>query len=328
MTHGHCPKWLQTTLASLKKYPGGVESDIFIAESWPGHPSSRAAKETPLGDGVTFLDCERRLHSHATGLERCLEHVWDMGYDYFFASETDCVATAPDWLSWYLGYLEDDPRKGIAGLFWDEQPCHFNMNPSATLYRMDMLKQYHEESRANESQTFFHPNGNKNGHDEGMDPTIATVGKGVFAETRGIENPSPVQLDAIARSVPAAAHWEPGHWLSIRSMDEWKHVHVPNDHIYAQVDFGTAPDGTFYNGKDDPKFIHYWGGTRSYDFLKHPVNDGFVRGGSPWWIKREDRIWREWVNEEDRQIVHELTKEANTEEKMRENLGIFVPEVM
>ncbi len=330
MTHGHTAKWLQTVICSLKSFFNVTEFDIYVACSWPGHPSIRALTETPLGDGVTLIDCKRRLHSHATGLEEILEHIWDKGYEYMFACETDCRAMKDGWLDWFVRFLDGKPSYGIAGFFWHEGTNHFNINPSATLYRMEMLKKYHEEARANNEDIFWHPKGNKLGTDGGMDPTIKDL-VGCFAETRGIKNPSPEQLVYINGGIPFASWWEPGAWLFVRSIGEWSHIRVPVDHLYLHTPGQPSvytPEGTYYGGKADPQFIHFWGGTRCYDWKKHPVNDNFVKNGTPWWIKREDTIWRETVPEEYRQIVHQLNMEANVEQKMRENLGIFVPEVM
>lgn len=329
MAHGHTPKWLQVVLTSLKRYKNEVEFDVYVACTWPGHPSVKAAIYTSLGDGVTFIDCKVRKHSHATALEEILEHIWkNEDYDFMFACETDCAAQRAGWLDWFHAFLKDDPKAGIAGFFWHEGKNHHNINPSATLYRLNMLRQYHTEARNNKSPIFWHPNGNKHDSDGGMDPTIKDV-VGCFAETRGIENPNEEQRHCIEWGVPQASWWEPGQWLYVRSRaDGWGEARVPVDHIYANVSFGTAPEGTYYGGKAEPQFIHYWGGTRAYDFLKHPVTCGFVKGGARWWIEREDRIWRETVPESYRGIVHEITKEANTEELMRQNLGFFVPEAM
>lgn len=327
MAHGHTPKWLQVVLHSLRRFHNEAQFDVYVACTWPDHPSVKAAKETVLGDGVTFIDCKRRKHSHATALEEILELIWDRDYDLMFACETDCAAQRDGWLDWFYSFLKNDPKNGVAGFFWHEGNNHHNINPSGTLYRMDMLKQYHLEARANKSPIFWHPKGNKHDSDGGMDPTIKDV-VGCFAETRGIEHPNQEQLHCIEHGVPQASWWEPGQWLYVRSRPEWGESRVPNDHIYAPVTFGTAPEGTFYGSKQEPQFIHYWGGTRAYDFLKHPVTCGFVKGGARWWIERENRIWRETVPEDIRKIVHQLAVEANTKEMMEKHMGFFVPEAM
>jgi len=330
LTHGHCPKWLQTCIHSLKRYYNEVGMDIYVACSWPGHPSIKALTETPLGENVTLIDCERRKHSHATGLEEILELIWDKDYDFFFTCETDCRAMKDGWLDWFHKYLLMSSHFGIAGFYWDEGTNHQNINASGTLYRMGMLKRYHQECRDNNEGMFWHPRGNRHDTEMGMDPSIKDV-VGCFAETRGIKDPTDPQKEIIMRGVPQASWFEPGQWLYARLQAEWGEVRVPCDHIYLHTPGQPSvytPEGTYYGGKKDPYFIHYWGGTRCYDFLKHPVNDNFVKNGSPWWIKREDAVWREEVPEEYRQIVHQLNIEANVEQKMRENLGIFVPEAM
>ena len=331
MTHGHTSKWTQVVITSLKKYHNDVPFDIYVACSWPGHPSIKALTEVPeLAENVTIIPCQRRLHSHATGIETIIEYIWDKDYSHIFTCETDCQAKKDGWLDWFYNFMKDDPTIGMAGFFWHEGNNHYNINPSGTLYRMDMVKQYHTEARNNNDDIFWHPKGTKMGTDEGMDPTIKDL-VGCFAETRGIKDPTPEQLEYINGGIPFASWWEPGSWLFVRSVNEWKHVRVPCDHIYMHTPGQPSvytPEGTYYGGKADPYFIHYWGGTRSYDFLKHRVDDNFVRNGAKFWIQREDQIWKDSVPEQYRQIVHQLNIEANIEAKMKENLGIFVPEVM
>ncbi len=334
MAHGHTAKWLQTVIHSLKENPNHIDSDIYVACTWPGHPSIRALTETELGEGVTLIDCNRlrRLHSHATGLEEILEHIADKGYDYMFTCETDCRAVKPGWLDWFVSFMEDVNRPtfalpmGLAGFFWHEGTNHYNINPSGTIYSMEMLLQYHKEARENNEDIFWHPKGNRMGTDGGMDPTIKDL-VGVFAETRGIQNPTPFQYEVITKGVPQASWFEPGQWLYARLQGEWDEKHVPCEHIYVQYPGHMAPEATYYGGKADPWFIHYWGGTRCYDFLKHPISDNFVKSCAPVWIKREDVIWRETVPEKYRSVVHQINKDIDIGAQMEKNLGLVVPEV-
>lgn len=333
LAHGHTAKWLQVFLSSLRRFNNKHTARVFIACTWPGHPSIRAGRDTPLGEGITFLDCKRRLHSHSTGLEEILEHIWDDGYEYLFTCETDCAAQSDGWLDWFVEQAQrGDTREranGVTGFFWHEGRNHHNINPSGTLYRVDMLKQYHNEARANKDPIFWHPKGNKHATDGGMDPSVCDWA-GVFSETRGIPNLelTEEQAHCIEWGVPQAAWWEPGQWVYVRSRPEWGEVRLPCTHEYVDTGVVKTPEGTVYGTKADPKFIHYWGGTRAYDFLKHPVTCGFVKGGAPWWLQREDRIWREFVDPAHREIVHKLNLEAEMERKMRENLGVFIPEAM
>ena len=82
LAHGHIPKYLQIVINSLKQSKNQVESDIYVAETWPGHASIKAITETDLGEGVTVIQCQRRKHSHATALEEILEYIWDKDYEY------------------------------------------------------------------------------------------------------------------------------------------------------------------------------------------------------------------------------------------------------
>jgi len=317
MTHGHAAKWLQISVYSLKSTLYGIQADIFIANSWPGHPSIRAITETDLGDNITILDCKRRLHSHATGLDEILEYISDKDYDYMFTMETDCTACKDYWLDWFYKFMK--PGVGMAGFYWAEGNRHHNINPSGTLYLKSMLLKYHEEVRNNKENMFWHPLGNKHGTDLGMDSSMKDVA-GVFSETRGIKNPTKQQEEAIMRGVPMVSWYEPGQWLYCRCVGEYECISVPCDHIYKEFGNHRAPEGTYYGGKKDPYFIHYWGGTRTYDFLKHPVNDKFVAGCSPYWLQREHQIWLNYVPQKYREIIPEIYKEMGFERKLKENL--------
>uniref|UniRef100_A0A6M3KI67 Glycosyltransferase n=1 Tax=viral metagenome TaxID=1070528 RepID=A0A6M3KI67_9ZZZZ len=329
LSHGHAAKWLQVIIHSLKSFTNERKTDIFVAHTWPGHPSIKAITETDLANNVVILDCKIRLQSHATGLDEVLDLLIDYGqYDYMFCAETDAMACCNGWLDWFHQMIGSDPvnaernkfgKCGMAGFFWHEGNNHYNINPSGTLYLIEMLERYHNEVRKNTSDIFWHPNGNRMGTDGGMDPTIKKVA-GVFSETRGIENPSPEQKNQILKGIPQAAWFEPGAWLYYRSLGEYSHIAVPCDHIYTQFGPVTSPEGTYYGGKANPKYIHYWGGTRAYDFLKHPINDHFVSGGAPYWLQREDTIWKAVVPEKYRKIMPQIYEEMNFEEKLRTNL--------
>ena len=312
MSHGHAAKWLQVIITSLKSHKNEIEADIYVAATWPGHPSIKALTETELGKNISVMDCVRRKQSHATGLDEILELIWDKDYEFMFTCETDCMACKDGWLDWYYNFMKDDPLIGMAGFFWKEGTNHYNINPSATLYRIDMLKKYHAEVTANNEGMFWHPRGNRADTDGGMDPTIKVVA-GVFSETRGIKNPSPVQEKEILQGVPQAAWFEPGAWLYYRSLGEYKHVAVPVEHIYARWAGGRAPEGTYYGSKANPNFIHFWGGTRAWDHLKHPVSDMFVKGCSPQWLDREHNVWMRVVSSENREIVEEIYQELGLE---------------
>lgn len=316
LVHGHAAKWLQVAMYSLQNNPNQIGYDIFVAVTWPDHPSLKAITENDLCKNVTFIPCTIRLHSHATGLDQILDHIADKDeYDYMFAMEDDCRICRPIWLDWYLSFMKDESI-GMAGFFWHEGANHFNINPSATLYRKSMLLKYHKEARENDEGMFWHPRGNRPDTDGGMDPTIKDVA-GVFSETRGIKDPSPQQKDVILKGVPQAAWYEPGAWLYCRSVGEYGGVAVPCDHLYmsykGKIGVHTAPEATYYGGKADPYVTHYWGGTRAWDHLKHPVSDLFVKNCSPLWLDREDVIWRQTVPEHYRGIMDEVYKEMGLE---------------
>jgi hypothetical protein len=314
LAHGHTAKWLQTVIHSLKNVPAYIDFDIYVATTWPKHASIKAITENDLGDNVTLIEPTRRLYSHAVGLDEILEHIWDKGYNYMFCTETDCRAVKEGWLAWFVKHIQ--PGNGMAGFFWAEGNNHYNINPSATIYDMRMLKKFHEEARNNNEGMFYHPKGNVSDADPSMDDNIKDV-VGAFSETRGIKNPTFLQELAIKRGVPNPAWWEPGQWIYARAQGEWSCVVVPCDHIYmtikGKIGEHTAPEATYYGGKLDPYFIHYWGGTRAWDHLKHPVEDQFVKNCSPYWLDREDFVWRETVPVKYHQIVYDIYDELGLE---------------
>jgi len=326
--NGHVTKWYQLLMYSLKKHKNDVDFDIFVGNTWPEHPSRRVVEETDLADNVTFIDCKMRKHSHATALDEILDVIQDdPQYKYMMAVETDAMACRDGWLDWFVSQMKDDSI-AMAGFFWHEGNMHYNINPSGTLYNINIIKKYHQEARDNDEGIFYHPKGNKIDTDGGMDPSIKNV-VGAFAETRGIKNPTQVQVDVMLKGCsPHVSWWEPGAWLYCKTVGEYGAVAVHCDHIYTSYAGHKAPEGTYYGGKVNPQYIHFWGGTRCYDFLKHPVNDNFVKSCAPLWIKREDTIWKQNVPERYRKKVHEVNKNIDLENKMRENLGIWVPEAL
>ena len=321
IAHGHVPKWLQIAIYSLKKFNPGVNCDIWIAETWPDHPSIKAITENDLGDNINIIQCTIRKHSHATALDQILDDIADSdSYDYMFSMETDCMACKDGWLDWFYQFLANDLSRGMAGFFWHEGDHHYNINPSGTLYLKSMLLKYHKEVRENNENMFWHPRGNKHGNDAGMDPTIKDVA-GVFSETRGIKDPTPAQLDGILKGIPFASWFEPGAWLWCRSLGEYGGVSVPCDHIYQKFGRHTAPEGTYYGGKANPQFLHLWAGTRSYDAVKHLINDTFVLECAPLWMEREHRIWKSFVPEKYRKAIPSIYEEMEFEKKMKENMS-------
>jgi len=310
LSHGHAAKWLQVVIHSLKKCKNGCETDIFIAHTWPGHPSIKAITENDLSEDINVIDCKIRLTSHATGLDEILDHIAELDYDFMFCAETDCIACEDGWLDWFVRQIGEVENKAMAGFFWDEQPNHYNINPSGTLYRVPMLLKYHKEVRDNKEGMFYHPRGDRPDSDQEMDANIKKVA-GVFSETRGIKNPNPRQKQEIEMGVPRAAWFEPGSYLYYRSIGEYDAIKVPCEHIYMKQGFFKTPEATYYGGRETPQYIHYWGGTRAWDHLKHPVNDQFVKTCSPFWLDREDYIWKNTVPEQYRAMMVDLYKEIH-----------------
>jgi hypothetical protein len=133
---------------------------------------------------------------------------------------------------------------------------------------------------------------------------------GVFSEVRGIAHPNEQQEKEMELGIPHPGWFEPGAWAYYRSLGDYPNKKLDCDHFYK---FWTrkhfAPIGTFYGGVKDPYVIHYWGGTRAWDELKHPIEDPFVKECADPWKEREHKIWLETVSEEDRKIMPEIYEE-------------------
>jgi hypothetical protein len=221
-----------------------------------------------------------------------------------FTMETDCRACQDNWLDWFYSFIRGSD--GMAGFFWEEGKNHYNINPSGTLYSMDMLEQFQAEVRANDSDIVYHYGGKiLRLEDVQHGPKL-----GVFSEVRGIENPTREQLVEIKKGIPHPGWYEPGAYLYYRALGEYETVAVPCDHLFKNwADKHFAPCGTYYGGQGNPYYIHYWGGTRAWDDLKHEVTDPFVKDSAPHWKEREHQLWIDTVPKEYRGIVKDIEKE-------------------
>ena len=91
---------------------------------------------------------------------------------------------------------------------------------------------------------------------------------------------------------------------------EYDYVEVPCDHVYQYwTRHHIAPKGTYYGSLDNPFFIHYWGGTRAWDELKHEITDPFVKDCADPWKIREHDVWIATVSVKDRKIMNEIYEE-------------------
>lgn len=308
MAHGHATKWLQTIIYSIKNHYTDIDFDIFVAHTWPGHPSIEALTKTDLGNDVHVIDTKRRMQSHAIGLDEILDEIEFESYDWMLTLDTDSKVASDGWLDWFVSHINSD-KVGMVGFFWHEGNHHYNIHPAGALYRKDMLLKYHHEVRNDNRPTFCHVDGCVLDREFGLDEEIKEVA-GVFSETRGIrpDQMSELQEHYIRGGVPAIAAWEPGQYLFVRSVDEFSHRSVPCDHVMMEVNGHNLPEATYFGSRMNPYLIHYWGGTRAWDHLKHPVEDPFVRDLSPFWIDKEDYIWRNTVPERYHGVVHEIYK--------------------
>jgi hypothetical protein len=113
---------------------------------------------------------------------------------------------------------------------------------------------------------------------------------GPFSETRGFHN-------IVIRD---DKFWqEPCAWLYYRLDHEYECVALQGVFTEEEHKGIHIASGTYYGPGLGGKIylIHHWGGTVSHNWEKQKVVAPWEITALPWWIEREDRLWREVVPE-------------------------------
>jgi len=136
---------------------------------------------------------------------------------------------------------------------------------------------------------------------------------GPFSETRGFQE--------IWSFADYKWYQEPGAYPYYRSKIEYECVEMPGTLIYLKDPH--VADGTWLHDnpgeptpKDNAYWVHHWAGTVSHNWQWMKVTQKWQRNAYPYWIDREDRIWREVVPASARNwVLQNLDVKTGDEEK-------------
>lgn len=301
--------WLlqDACLSQLTKFDPGFSNIklVVVTNSHDWCPSYENVVDWSMRDDLPFpievIKNDRNAAWHGTALDCVIEHY---DADYFFAMEPDVLILSDDWLTWFLRKMESEPNCFSVG-HWHGEGF---INPSATLYRMDLLKEAFREFRSNKDPNmYWGPNFERSeniiAHYERFLDDV-----GPFSEKRGW--PPGTQLKG---PTPTGQLRGPGWYEPAQQLHHWavekgfSYVSVPCRHDIDPTRM--IPVGTFYG--EDPDFycVHIWGGTRCLDILKHPVSDPTVSNNAEFWLRREAALWKQVVQTDRQEATLQLMRE-------------------
>ena len=295
-------------LSQLTKFDPGIANIkvVVVTNSHQWSDSYKNAVDLSMQDDLPFpievIQNDRASTWHGTALDCAVEHF---DAEYLFTMEPDVLILSDDWLTWFIRKMESTTDCFSVG-HWHAEGF---INPSATLYRMDLLKEALLEFRANKDpMMYWGPNF------ERQENIIAHYDRflddvGPFSEKRGwppgtrLKGPSPTG------QMRGPGWYEPAQQLHHWAVEKgFSYAPVPCRH---DVDpERQIPVGTFYG--EDPDFycVHVWGGTRSLDILKHPVSDPTVSNNAEFWLRREAALWKKVVPPERQEVTLRLMREG------------------
>jgi len=240
---------------------------------------------------------------HGTALDHVIENY---DADYLFTMESDVLVLSDEWLTFFIDKMEKHygSKENFSVGHWHGEGF---INPSATLYRMDLLKQALKDFRANKDpMMYWGPNFERSENIlPHYDRFLEDVGP--FSEKRGWPPGTNLKGPAPSGQMRGPGWYEPAqqlhHWAVEKGFDFLK---VPCRH---DIDPSRAiPVGTFYGEDPDYQIVHLWGGTRALDLLKHPVSDPTVINNMGFWLQREAEIWNQIVPSDMQEITKELMR--------------------
>lgn len=308
----HSHTWLntQTCVAKLIAHTDPADVDIVVVDnSWDWSPSIRGITETALGSRVRVIPNPVHYYHrvHGSALDVAFAN---MSNDLIVTVETDAIPLRDGWLGFFLAHLE---KTDYAAGAWHHQQF---ANPSFTLYRREAW----ERMKVGHCATFPAPKHNAywgpefryTGH---ITPEEA-VDSGPFCERRGWPPGTTMRHYPHMLNL-GPYHYEPGqafyHWATEFGGYTFGVVPFHDTHLNG------IPTGTYYGwteGKDISKAfaVHYWGGTRALDPIKHKafvrffndptwadLNDTAIGPHRPYWINREVSLWKQHVAPEIRE---------------------------
>ncbi|MCK9544198.1 MAG: glycosyltransferase [Novosphingobium sp.] len=294
----YTPRWGQIVISSLKKFKNEKDFDILLMNNSPEHPAIKAIAETQIGEGVKIHIPERAsMRWHSGALDTAINMI---DTPYMFALETDVTVMRDGWLDWYAGKIHDQYTAMVGWYWYDKRfPDDYRhyINPSATLYRTELLKRLWQECTSNKDEIIsYGMNYEKRKLSEHTATMIRNGEIGPFSDSRGF-----FQVDAPA---PRPDKWyqEPGAWIYSRLAHQYECIKLLGELLYNPA--GQQPEvicNYYGNSLQEAYVIHHWAGTVSHNYDKHPVSTPWEKMAQSWWLEREFRLWKEWVPEDIRE---------------------------
>lgn len=284
--HAYTTKWLQIVITSLKAFNNDHNFDILVLNNTPENDSIKGITETGLAENVRIEVPPPGSRVHARALDYAIDIV---DTPYLFATETDCRAMKNNWIDGYFKYLRDE-YVAMVGWFWDiPQSDRLYINSSATLYSMKILKRLKKEIFENDQRMICYGTGLTKRYmmTDYLQDLFNNKDWGPFSEQRGYQEVFHHRDDKFWQ--------EPGAWLYFRAQCEYECVKIPG--VFVTQENPHVASATYYGTKEDPYYIHYWGGTSSHNWEKHAVISRWELCALDWWIQREDKLWKEVVDE-------------------------------
>lgn len=318
--HSHTWLWTQTCIASLVRNPlraDGYGVEMVVVDNSPWSPAIKGVTCTNLAEysnyrtrKVEVIQNHKSNKFHASALDCVVE---DYDFDLLMALETDVMALRPGWLQWFVDQMKDTDY--AVGMWHHEQ----FVNPSCTLYRGDVLRDMAAWCRGNKEPNLLrwgplfgksqpiHERQPERDYLDWYGEQIEWIA-GPFAEKRGW--PAGTVLKESPSGQNKGVSWyEPGQQLHHWAVNEGYTYTVCPTHTHERQQ--GMPVQTVYGDLDKPwpnaelktdtmalkggQTVHFWGGTRALDIIKHDVTCGFVKANTPYWLAREARLWKETV---------------------------------
>lgn len=323
--------WQDSCLSQLLKFDPGIHDIqvVIVSNSHDWSPSINNMVNLSMQEDLPFpvevAMNDRHSMWHGTALDYVVEYY---DSDYLFTMEPDVLVLSDDWLLWFVALMSEQDNCFSVG-HWHEEGSY--INPSATLYRMDLLKESFQEFRSNQDPNMywgqnFSRQENILAHYAGFLDDV-----GPFSEKRGWKPGTKLKGPAPSGQLRGYGWYEPAqqvhHWAVEKGCS---YVQVPCRH---DIHLSRAiPIGTFYGKDPDFHIAHLWGGTRALDLLKHPVTDPTVGNNMDFWLEREAQIWNQVVPEDRKEVTRKLIRDvgwfkkpmsAREEQAVRTILGYY-----
>jgi len=303
----HTYLWQDICLAQLMKFDPGIADIrvIVVSNAFDWCPSIQNMVDLSVQNDLPFpievAMNDRNSMWHGTALDYAVEYY---DADYLFTMEPDVLILSDDWLTWFHDIINSKPNIFSVG-HWHGEGF---INPSATLYRMDMLKEAFKEFRANQDPNMywglnFEKSENILAH---YDRFLDDVGP--FSEKRGWPPGTKLKGPVPSGQMRGPGWYEPAQQLHHWALEhDYSYIPVPCRHEINQE--RSIPIGTFYGEEPDFYCVHVWGGTRALDLLKHPVSDPTVNNNMGYWLEREAKFWKTVVPKERQEVTLKLMRE-------------------